>query len=175
MRLRSLEANESGSQILFECFLIEEIDSFSELLEVYQKIKNDNLGNSVILTLDILDQSEYTSNHAILFHDLDDTEGYDLSGVDPAAFEDGEHIGYLSTPSEFFIRKQNFLKKVQGIGFSDACERGLIIEEDEILILEKVNNFPVQYLDKQVVVKIVPVSKSYEAVCGFRTAIFQVT
>ena len=92
--------------------------------------------------------------------------------IDPSAFENDEHIGYLSTPSEFFILKENFLKQVTDVDFSEACERGLTLEEEEIIFLEKINKSPIKYLNKQILLKIIPVSKSYEAICGFPNGYF---
>jgi hypothetical protein len=172
MEIKSLKPNQSNGEILFESYLMEECESFDQLLEVYQRFKDTNLKKSIIITLDTLGQAEYTSTHAILANDLDSIEGYDLSTVDPVAFENGEHIGYLSTASEFFIRKDNFLKQTKNVDFSEACNRGLSIEPEEIITLQKVNNAPMEYLDKQIILKIVPVEKSYEAICGFPNGYF---
>lgn len=138
MEIKPLAPHQSGGALLFDNYIIEGLSSFDALLEVYQQFRQDNPDKSVILTLDQLGQAKYTSTHATMFHNLDDTEGYDLSGIDASAFENGEHIGYLSTPSEFFIQKENFMQKVKAIDFSDACERGLTIEPSEIQVLEKI-------------------------------------
>jgi hypothetical protein len=172
MEIKPLAPHQSSDAILLESYIIKELPSFDALLEVYHQFKQDHPEQSVIVTLDDLGQAEYTSTHATMTHDLDNTEGHDLSGIDASAFENGEHIGYLSTPSEFFIRKENFILQVKDIGFSDACERGLTIEPSEILVLEKIKKSPLDYLDQHILVKIVPVSISYEAICGFPNGYF---
>jgi hypothetical protein len=164
--------NQSSNETLFETYVIEDYHSFEELLQTYHQFKQQHTGKSILLTLDDLGQAEYTSTHATMSHDLDDTEGYDLSNLDAAAFENGEHIGYLSTPSEFFIRKENFLKKVADVDFADACDRDLTIEPAEIELLKKINQAPIAYFDQQILVKIIPVTQSYEAICGFPNGYF---
>ena len=172
MKIQPLTPNQSRVEILFDSFVIENLKYFDELIEIYQTYKQNNSGKTIILTLDDLEQAEYTSGHSIHSNDLDETEGYDLSGLDNACFEDGEHLGYLSTPSEFFIRKENFLKQIEDINFASVCERELTIDEDEIIILEKVNQSPFEYLDEQIILKIVPVEKPYEGICGFPNGYF---
>jgi hypothetical protein len=173
MQIQPLPSNQSGEEILFDSFVIENLKSFEELIEIYQTYKQNNSDKTIILTLDDLGQAEYTSGHSINSNDLDETEGYDLSELDKSCFEDGEHLGYLSTPSEFFIRKKNLLKQTKDIDFASVCDRKLTIDENEILILEKVNRTPLDYLDKQIILKIVPVEKPYEGICAFPNGYFE--
>ena len=173
MKIQPLTSNELSSEILFDSFVIENLNSFDELIEVYQTYKQNNSDKIIILTLDDLGQAEYTSGHSIHSNHLDRTEGYDLSGLDKACFEDEEHLGYLSTPSEFFIRKENFLKQIKKNGFEEVCKKGLTIDDDEISILEKVNLSPLQYFDEQIILKIIPVEKSYEGILGFPNGYFE--
>ncbi|MEP6929133.1 MAG: hypothetical protein ABI850_03940 [Flavobacterium sp.] len=173
MQIQPLTSEQSSTEILFDSFVIENLNSFDELIEVYQTYKQNNSDKTIILTLDDLGQAEYTSGHSINSNDLDETEGYDLSGLDKACFEDGDHLGYLSTPSEFFIRKENFLKQTEDIDFKSVCEKELTIDENEILILEKINQLPFEYFDEQIILKIVPVEKSYEGICGFPNGYFK--
>ncbi|WP_282133848.1 hypothetical protein [Cellulophaga baltica] len=169
MKIEPLTTNE----ILFDSFLIENLNSFDEFIEIYEKYKHNNSDKTIILTLDDLGQAEYTSGHSIHSNDIDETEGYDLSGLDKACFEDNEHLGYLSTTSEFFIRIGNFLKQTKDIDFKSVCERDLTIDEDEISILEKINLSPFEYLDEQIILKIVPVKKPYEGISGFPNGYFE--
>jgi hypothetical protein len=148
-------SNQTRNEILFESFIIENLNSYDELIEIYQTYKQNNSDKTIILTLDDLGQAEYTSTHSTMSNDLDETGKYDLSTLDNACFEDGEHLGYLSTPSEFFIRKENFFNQTKGIDFSSICN-SLSIDEDEILLLGKINHSPFEYLDKQIILKIVP-------------------
>ena len=78
----------------------------------------------------------------------------------------------MSTASEFFIRKENFLKQVNDLDFSTACKKELAIDEDELSILEEINESPLDYLDQQILLKVVPVEKSYEGICGFPNGYF---
>jgi hypothetical protein len=172
MQIQPVSTHQSNLEALFESYVIENLTSFNELIEIYHSYKHNNTSKTIILTLDNLGQAEYTSTHSILSNDLDETEGYDLSVLDKSCFENGEHIGYLSTPSEFFIRKENFLKQVNDIDFSNITN-SLSIDENEILILEKINQSPFEYLDKQIILKIIPVEKSYFGVCGFPNGYFQ--
>ena len=172
MKIQPL-SNQTRNEILFDSFIIENLNSFDELMEVYKTYKQNNSDKTIILTLDDLGQAEYTCTHSIMSNDLDETEGYDLSGLDKTCFEDGEHLGYLSTPSEFFIRKKNFLKQTKDIDFASVCDKELTIDEDEISILERVNQSPFEYLDDQIILKIVPVENSYEGICGFPNGYFQ--
>ena len=169
MRIEPLKTDE----ILFDSFVIENLNSFDEFIEIYEKYKYNNPDKTIVLTLDDLSQAEYTSGHSIHSNDIDETEGYDLSGLDKACFEDNEHLGYLTTPSEFFIRKENFLKQTKDIDFKSVCERELTIDEDEMSILERINQSTFEYLDEQIVLKIVPVKKPYEGILGFPNGYFE--
>lgn len=173
MKIKPLPSNHRSNENLFDSFIIENLNSFDELIEVYQTYKQNNSDKSIILTLDDLGQAEYTSMHSVMSNDLDETEGYDLSSLDPVCFEDGEHLGYLSTPSEFFIRNENFLKQTKDVDFQSVFDKELTIDEDEISILEKINQSPFEFLDEQIILKIVPVDNSYEAVCGFPNGYFE--
>lgn len=172
MQIKPLMPGQSSFGNLFDIFQIEGCTSFDELITLYYKLQENNIGKSILLTLDDLGQAEYTSTHTKMMHDLDDTEGYDLSVVDAAAFEEGEHIGYLSTPSEFFIRKQNFLKRASSVDYASVSERGLTIEEDELRLLADINKSPMAYLDKRILLAVIPVEKPYETICGFPNGYF---
>lgn len=172
MKFTTLKPGQSFDQILFTSYFIQNVKSFNDLLEKYRELKKNNCHKTIIFTLDNLDQAEYTTTHAINMYDLDLTEGYDLSVLDPVCFENGEHIGYISTPSEFFIRYQNFIKQTNTVSFATACERGLIIEEDEINLLVKINSFPLEAFDNKIILKVIPVKHSYEAFAGFPNGYF---
>ncbi len=128
--------------------------------------------NSILITLDDLGQASYTSMHAKMSHDLDDIEGHDLSSIAPSAFESGEHKGYLSTKSEYFIRSANFEKRAKGIHFSDACKRGLTINDDELILLERIHQKPIDAIDRKVLVYLVPVNETALAISAFPNGYF---
>lgn len=172
MSVEPLKLDDSSNEMLFESFIIKNLNSFEELISIYEAYKKNNTDKTIILTLDDLGQAEYTSTHSIMSNNLDETDGYDLTGLDKVCFENGEHLGYLSTPSEFFIRKENFLKQTVNIDFKLVCDNEISIEEDEILVLTKINQAPLAYLDKEILLKIVPVEKPYEGICGFPNGYF---
>jgi len=172
MKIKTLDIENTKHEIICDSFLVTDISSFQELEDLYREYNKQYNGNTVLLTLDDLGQAQYTSMHATMSQDLDDTEGYDLSNIDPRTFEEGEHLGYLSTKSEFFIRRSNFERKVEGSSFSDACNRGLTIDNEETSLLETIHKSPMEFLDSEVVIKIVPVKKSYMAVSAFPNGYF---
>ncbi|QDO94506.1 hypothetical protein FNB79_11190 [Formosa sediminum] len=144
-------------------------------MDVYQTYKQNHPDKTIILTLDDLGQAEYTSGHACDYNSLLDTEGYDLSGLDKACYdEDNEHLGHLSTPSEYFIIRENFLKQTKNIDFKTVCEKGISNAEDDVLYLENINESPLAFLDQQVILKILPVEKPYEGLTGFPNGYFDV-
>lgn len=167
MEIIQLIPGQTKRTLLYETHYIKEPGTLEALVATYKQYRDNHPGKTVLLTLDDLGQAEYTSTHATINNNLDDTEGHDLSGIDPACFEDGEHLGYLSTPSEFFIRKENFLQQARNTDFAAVCAKGMTIDEDEIELLEEINEDPLSYIGKPLLLKIVPVEKSYEAISGF--------
>ncbi len=172
MKIEPLKENQSSISTLCESYMFSAYKSFDEIIKTYNDLKKENPKKQVLFTLDDLNQAEYTSSHATMSYDLDETDGYDLSGVDSSAFEDGEHVGYLSTKSEFFIRKANFEKQVVNIDFSNVCKKGLILDEEEAIIQQKKNENPLYLFDEQIIIKIVPVNVSYKAIYGFPNGYF---
>jgi len=172
MTIQPLTANDSSEEILFDSFIIKDLHSFDELLDIYETYKKNYPDKTIIVTLDDLGQAAYTSGHSIHYFDLDDTEGYDLSGLDKACFEDGAHIGYLTTPGEFFIRKENLLKQAKDLDFNTVCDKQLTITKEELAVLEKINQSPFAYIDEQLRLYVVPVNKPYEGICGFPNGYF---
>ncbi|OWW23322.1 hypothetical protein B4Q04_20990 [Zobellia sp. OII3] len=172
MKIEPLKEGQCSNGIICKSFLISAYTSIEELMETYRQLLGQNKGSSVLLTLDDLGQAEYTCGHSTMTHNLDETENYDLSMVDPVAFEDGEHIGYLSTPSEFFIRKNNFDKLVKGVAYSSVLQKGLSLDDEELERLVDANTNPYAWIDEYVIAKIVPVEKSYEAICAFPNGYF---
>ncbi|WP_179352083.1 hypothetical protein [Winogradskyella vidalii] len=168
-----IRTREPYQERLFDSFLIENIKSYEELIAVYQTYKQNHPDKTIILTLDDLGQAEYTSGHACDYNALLDTDGYDLSGLDKACYdEDNEHLGHLSTPSEYFIIRENFLKQTKGIDFKTVCEKGIDNSDDDVLDLENINESPLAFLDQQVILKILPVEQPYEGLTGFPNGYF---
>ncbi|MBO0590493.1 hypothetical protein I2486_03650 [Cellulophaga sp. E16_2] len=172
MKIEPLKKGQSSNEIICKSFLICDFSTIEEIIATYQQLSKQHKENSVLLTLDDLGQAKYTSSHATMNHNLDNTENYDLSSVDSAAFEDGEHLGYLSTPSEFFIRKNNFDKLVKGIAYTSIHQKDLSLDKEELESLIDVNANPYSWIDEYVIAKIVPVQKSYEVICAFPNGYF---
>lgn len=168
-----IRTREPYQEMLLDSFLIEDIKSYEELMDVYQTYKQNHPDKTVILTLDDLGQAEYTSGHACDYNSLLDTDSYDLTGLDKACYdEDNEHLGHLSTRSEYFIIRENFLKQTEGIDFKTVCEKDISNSEDDVLDLKNINESPLAFLDQQVILKILPVEKSYEGLTGFPNGYF---
>lgn len=107
--------------LLCDGVIVENLADFAALLEMYRKLQADHPDKRVLASLDDPGQAVYTSFHAIGKHGLEDTEGHDLSGLGPECFEDGEHLGYLSTEAELPILLANLQKRAADVGFEDAC------------------------------------------------------
>ncbi len=172
MKIKQLKESQSSISSLCESYTLSEYKSFDEIIKTYNDLRKENPKKQVLFTLDDLNQAEYTSSHATMSYDLDETDDYDLSGVDSCAFEDGEHLGYLSTASEFFIRKANFEKQVVNMDFSNVCKKGLTLDEEEAKIQQKINENPFCLFDEKIIIKIVPVDVSYKAIYGFPNGYF---
>ncbi len=172
MKETTLTYEKSTAPIICETIMLSEFSNKIELLAVYEKYANLHPVKSILLTLDDRHQAEYTSGHTCNSNDLDDIEGHDLSSVHRSCFEDGEHKGYLSHPSEFFIRKNNFLEKAQSYNFESACKKGLTMEKEEIELLEKINQEPLSYLDEELALMIVPVEHAFESISAFPNGYF---
>ncbi len=120
---------------LCECYRASNIENAEDLLSTYVKLNKENPSFSFVYILDDIHQAQYTSMHSIIYNELDDTKGYDLSALDSSCFEDGEHIGTLTTPEEYFIRESNFLKKYRDSTFESVFSKKLVIEDKDDLIL----------------------------------------
>src|SRR5262245_5461098 len=137
--------------------------SFRALLDVLHEKEALHPEARLLATLDNFPQASYTSGHATDTHELDDTTGYDLSRVDPAALEDGEHRGYLTTKSEFFIRRGNLMKKAEAVTYADA--RGKLVwgRDNYDLDFFSANTRPDEIIDGEIYIQIVPVARACEA------------
>lgn len=172
MKIDLLNATDSRHEIICDVYAITGINSFEELLKIYTDYQERYPDCAVLLTLDDLAQAQYTSMHAIGMHHLDNIDGYDLSSVDKSAFENGEHLGYLTTKSEFFIRKGNFEKRL-GVTFDDICGYLSIIEEDEEMnVLETIHKDPLKILDDELLMYVVPVQHKALSLCVFPNGYF---
>lgn len=104
--------------------IAENIPDFATLRALHAKLQAAQPGTRVLASLDDPHQAAYTSHHATDTHDLDRTEGHDLSALGPECFEDGDHCGYLTTPAEFPIRLANLRALSEPLSLADA--RGVL-------------------------------------------------
>lgn len=100
--------------------IAEQVADFATLRAVVRDLQAQHPDVRVLVTLDDAGQALYTSCHAIEKHRLDDTADHDLSALGPECFEDGEHRGYLTTPTEIPIRLANLQARVGKTAFVDA-------------------------------------------------------
>ncbi|NHZ43924.1 hypothetical protein [Massilia aquatica] len=142
MNIKQLDADDTRVPMTCNGLLISDIDSFAALMDVADEQAARHPGTMILLTLDDLGQSEYTSGHAVSSLRLDDSDGYDTSKLDPAAYDNGEYLGDLATPSEFFILEGNFRKLCTGSDFAAACARGITIEDEELGAIDAINADP---------------------------------
>ncbi|MDG2530553.1 hypothetical protein [Caulobacter endophyticus] len=150
--------------------------SFAALLDLHARLQAERPDVRVLVTLDNRVQAEYTSGHAIDSHALDDTTGHDLSTLDEAAFENGEHRGYLSTPSEFPIRVANLVSRAREVTLAEAV--GVLDWETsgDANDLATVNLDPEAALridkEAEILVQFVPVSSGALALAAFPNGYF---
>jgi len=172
MKTRIATVKDTGHEMICDEYLCSDFQSFEEILEQLTVFENTTPGHTALATLDDLGQAQYTSMHATLFEDLDATKSHNLSNLPPETFEDGEHLGYLSTKSEFFIREANFLSKAKATIFEDIFSRHLTITDEEINTLEQVHANPLKYIDSEILIKVSPVRPSALGIISFPNGYF---
>ena len=179
---RIIPFKEAGKKRLLdlrcEGVIAENLGSFEALCETYLDLQQNHPDKHILVTLDSPYQAIYTSVHAIHKHHLDDIEGHDLSALPPECFEEGEHLGYLTTEAELPIRLANLHALCAQVSFEDAFgvlywEGGdpkspalpdaLILDPDAALAPELVREFHFQ---------IVPVGKAADALVALPNGYF---
>lgn len=145
--------------------------SFAELLALHARLQAERPGLRVLASLDDRGQAEYTSGHAIEANDLDATEGHDLSGLGPDAFEDGVHCGYLSTPEELPIRLANLRASLAEVDAS----RGRLDwagEARDILAANRDPDAALRIESELVLFQFVPVAQAADTLAAFPNGYF---
>lgn len=107
--------------LLCDGVIADNLASFDALCKTYARLQAEHPDRHILATLDNPGQAVYTSFHATEMHQLDNVEGHDLSSLPPECFEDGEHLGYLTTEAEFPIRLANLKALSAQTSFDDAC------------------------------------------------------
>ena len=152
------------------------LPSFAELLALHARLQRERPDRRVLASLDELGQACYTSGHATDFHWLDNVEGHDLSGLGEDLFEDGEHLGHLSTPAEFPIRLANLLKLAQAVDLGQVAGALDWATPGDANDLVTVNSDPERALrisrEKEVIFQFVPVVSAADAIAAFPNGYF---
>jgi hypothetical protein len=152
------------------------VASFSGLLDLQLRLQAERPNVRVLASLDDLGQACYTSGHGADLHGLDDTEGHDLSGLSSEAFDEGEHRGYLSTPSEFPIRLANLRRLAADVGLDQIAGVLPWNTDDDANDLVSINRDPeaaLQIADEDPVVFLyAPVEAGADAIAAFPNGYF---
>lgn len=152
------------------------LPSFAALLELHARLQAEQPDRRVLATLDDLGQAFYTSGHGVDVHELDDTAGHDLSALPAAAFEDGRHLGWFSTPAEFPLRLANLKARAREVEFDQVV--GLLDWETtgDANDLVTVNGDPDAALrldrEKEVLFQFVPVTAAADLIAAFPNGYF---
>lgn len=161
-------------EILCDGYTVSQITSFEHWVSLLRTIQKANTERFVLASLDDFTQASYTCGHGIDSYELDEIEGYDLSGVDASAFENGEHNGMLSTASEFFIRHENLLKFGQRTNIEDAFDK--LRWWNEFCDPAAANRDPDAELrlvkERDLLIQLVPVPKASDALAAFPNGYF---
>lgn len=152
------------------------VPSFADLLALHAGLQREHESVRVLVSLDDLGQASYTSGHGVEAYELDDTEDHDLSGLGDEVFEDGEHVGYLSTMAEFPIRLANLIE------LSEEVELGQVVgllewdtpgDANDLLTI---NRHPDQALriaaEQEIICQFVPVASASDAIAAFPNGYF---
>lgn len=159
--------------LLCDGYVVNGATSMQAFLAGFHEASAAHPTHKLLATLDNLGQAFYTSGHAIELHKFDQTDGHDLSEIDPAALMDGEHLGYLTTASEFGIRRSNVLSKAEHISFAGLAAKLFWKNDDpEGPDFFELNSNPVDALDPEMLVQIVPVGAACEMICAFPNGYF---
>lgn len=163
--------------LLCDGVVVDGLRDFAALRQVYLKLQAEHPGKRVLTSLDDPAQAVYTSCHAVQTHELDDRQGHDLAGLGPECFENGEHLGYLTTQAELPIQLANLKARAANVGFEEACgvlyweggsEDGpkfpdtLILDPDRAMLRDL----------REVHIQFVPVSAAADALAAFPNGYF---
>ena len=172
MKLTYIE--DGNEDFLCSRYRIKQPMSTAALLEALDALAKEKPDFRFLMTLDFFPQACYTSMHAKMTHELDSTEGFDLSGLPAECFEEGEHLGYLTHKAEFFIQKANYERRLDQVSFDSLCDKqiGLYSEGDnETPAFERDLASVVD--DREAYILEVPVTEQYETIYAFPNGYFQ--
>lgn len=156
------EKNPWNSESLCACYHISGIDTFSELLALYQAKCEKHFDNKILITLDDPHQAEYTSFHSMSSNEICAAEDHVLEELVPGANKLNDPYEHLTIKSRFIIREKNFKNNIKT--FQDACDVGLTLDYSDwdLLRFNEINTDPFSIIDKNIFLLPVPVEHSYE-------------
>jgi hypothetical protein len=152
------------------------VTSLPGLVAILRDLQAQSPACRILATLDDPRQAAYTSGHTIGSHNLDRIDRHDLSALPPEAFENGAHVGYLSTPAEFPIRLANLLEQVKSTSLKESC--GLLAwaqaDSDNGLITANTDPDAAMSLvtDGLSFIQRVPVARAADALAAFPNGYF---
>lgn len=112
--------------------------------------------------------------HAKMTHDLDSTEGFDLSGLPAECFEDGEHLGYLTNKAEFFIQRSNYKRRLNQASFEALCQKQIsLFSESDAGTPAFERDLASVIDDREAYILEVPVTQQHETLYAFPNGYFQ--
>jgi hypothetical protein len=104
---------------------------------------------------------------------LDDVSGHDLSALEPSCFEQGEHLGHLTTKAEFPIRLANLRRASQKSTFHGLKGKLHWGHDGRGLDFFELNADPSRVLDRdETLVQVVPVQFAFETLAAFPNGYF---
>lgn len=154
---------------------LSDIAGTADVVQTWRKLIAEHPGHAFLFILDDFHQACYTSMHARGRHDLDSTEGQDLSHLPAACFEDGQHLSYFTTPEELPLRIAAFERGLAGVTLQDVRDRGVSLfgapEDEEPGPFEAGSNL-LTVMDEPHWLFQVPVAHGYQALYAFPNGYF---
>ena len=161
------------ASLLCDGYILTDVETFDELRSFIHASRAKHPNCRLLTTLDDHGQAAYTSGHAIMAHRLDDVLGHDLSALEPTCFENGAHIGSLTTKAEFPIRLANMQRASEPRLFDDLQGKLTWGPDDWGLDFFELNAAPSSILDHaEILVQIVPVEQAFETLAAFPNGYF---
>ena len=159
--------------LLCDGYLLSGSFTLNEIANFVRNTYKKHSDHILLATLDDTDQGFYTCGHSINSNDLDNTYGYDLSGLPRELFKDGKHCGYLKSKEEFSIRKGNFRKNLTGLSVESLLKkRWWSGDTDSVPSLLSPKSKSTLPRENRSYVQIVDVENCYEAIAAFPNGYF---
>lgn len=146
--------------------------NFAELIEVRRKIVEENPGVWPLLSLDDPWQASYTSMHAYMKFDLEDSKSVPPDVEDAEDFDFEEYWKRFTAKERLSFRVQSLNRLAADISYLDACGFGLTIDDGALDRWCGFQRDPLTLLEKVVFAVVVPASTGEEAFAAFPNGYF---